>query len=144
VGLVFAAYMTPSAFGAPLSGRFEIATAQRLGMIGFLLGLIGVITAVTIDTLALFIVATVVAGASQGIAISAATRGLLHGGSLPHRAPVFSVIYLLSYSGATIPALIAGHLTSTFTLPQIAIGYGGLALAATLVTVIAARNPGSP
>jgi hypothetical protein len=44
------------------------------------------------------------------------------------------------YSGAILPALIAGHLTSTFSLPQIALGYGGLALAATLVTVIAARN----
>jgi MFS family permease len=141
LGLVFAAYMAPSALGAPLSGRFAPATAQRLGMIGFLLGLIGVITAVTIDTLALFIVATIVAGAGQGIAISAATRGLLHGSSLAHRSPIFSVIYLLSYSGATIPALIAGHLTSTFSLPQIALGYGGLALAATLVTVLAARNP---
>jgi MFS family permease len=143
LGLVFAAYMTPSAFGAPLSGRFEAATAQRLGMIAFLLGLIGVITAVTIDTLALFIAATIVAGASQGIAISAATRALLHGSTMADRAPIFSVVYLLSYSGATIPALIAGQLSNTFSLPQIALGYGGLALAATLVTVIAARNPRS-
>ncbi|MGH2875605.1 MAG: MFS transporter [Solirubrobacteraceae bacterium] len=141
LGLVFAAYMKPSAFGAPLGGRFETATGQRLGMIRFLLGVIGVITAVAIDTLALFIVATVVAGASQGIAISAATRGLLHGTSLADRAPLFSAVYLLSYSGATIPTLIAGHLTSTFSLLQIALGYGGLALAGTLVTVIAARNP---
>jgi MFS family permease len=141
VGLVFAAYMTPSAVGAPLSGRFDTATAQRIGMIGFLLGVIGVITAVTTDMLALLIVATIVAGASQGIAISAVTRGLLHGSGLAHRAPLFSVVYLLSYSGATVPALIAGHLTSTFTLPQITLGYGGLALAATLVTLVAARNP---
>jgi hypothetical protein len=110
-------------------------------MIGFLLGLIGIITAVSIDGLALFIVATVVAGASQGIAISAATRGLLHGSTLAHRAPIFSVIYLLSYSGATIPALVAGQLTSALTLPQIAVGYGALALLATLLTVIAAHDP---
>lgn len=144
VGLVFAAYMAPSALGAPISGRFAPATAQRLGMIGFLLGLIGVIAAVTIDALALFIVATIVTGASQGIAISAATRGLLHGSSLADRSPIFSVVYLLSYSGATVPALIAGHLTSTFSLPQISLGYGGLAVAATLVTVIGARDPRSP
>jgi hypothetical protein len=42
-------------------------------------GMIGVITAIATGTLALFIGATIVAGASQGNAISAATRGLLHG-----------------------------------------------------------------
>jgi MFS family permease len=141
LGLVFAAYMGPSALGAPLGGRFTPATAQRLGMIGFLAGMIGIITAIATGTLVLFIAATIVAGASQGIAISAATRGLLYGSALADRAPIFSAIYLLSYSGATIPALIAGQLSNTFSLPQIALGYGALALVATLFTVLAARNP---
>ncbi|WP_345630291.1 MFS transporter [Rugosimonospora acidiphila] len=141
LGLVFAAYMAPSALGAPLGGRFTPAAAQRLGMFGFLAGMIGIITAIATGTLALFIAATIVAGASQGIAISAATRGLLHDGTVADRAPIFSAIYLLSYSGATIPALIAGRLSSTFSLPQLAFGYGGLALVATLLTVIAAHNP---
>jgi MFS family permease len=141
VALVFAAYMGPSVLGAPLAGRFALATAQRVSMIGFLTGMIGVVTAIATGTPVLFIAATIVAGASQGIAISAATRALLHGCSLADRAATFSVIYLLSYSGATIPALIAGQLSNTFSLPQIALGYGALALVATLFTVIAARNP---
>ncbi|WP_198961526.1 MFS transporter [Pseudonocardia sp. MH-G8] len=141
VGLVFAAYMASSVLGAPLGGRFTPAAAQRIGMIAFLAGMIGLIAALATGTLALFITATIVAGASQGVAISAAIRGLLHGSTLADRAPIFSVIYLLSYSGATIPALIAGQLSSTFSLPQIALGYGALALVATLFTVIAARNP---
>jgi MFS family permease len=141
LGLVFAAYMGTSVLGAPLGGRFSPAAAQRVGMIAFVAGMIGIITAITTGTLALFIVATIVAGASQGIAISAATRGLLHGSTLADRAAIFSVIYLLCYSGATIPALIAGQLSNTFSLPQIALGYGSLALIATLFTVIAARNP---
>jgi len=141
LGLVFAAYMGPSVLGAPLGGRFSPAAAQRLGMIAFLAGMIGIITAIATGALALFIVATIVAGASQGIAISAATRGLLHGSTLADRAPIFSVIYLLCYSGATIPALIAGKLSNTFSLPQIALGYGSLALIGTLFTAIAARNP---
>lgn len=141
VGLVFAAYMAPSALGAPLGGRFAPAAAQRLGMIAFLAGMTGMIAAIATGALALFIAATVVAGAGQGIAISAATRGLLHGGTPADRAPIFSVVYLLSYSGATIPALVAGQLSSTFSLPQIALGYGALAVIATLVTVLAARDP---
>jgi MFS family permease len=141
LGLVFAAYMAPSALGAPLGGRFTPAGAQRIGMAAFLAGWIGVITAITSGALPLFIGATVVAGAGQGIAISAATRGLLWGSTVVDRAPIFAVIYLLSYSGATIPSLISGQLSRTLSLPDIALGYGALALIATVFVVIAARSP---
>ena len=141
LGLVFAAYMAPSALGAPLSGRFTPAAAQRLGMLAFLAGMIGVITAIATGTLALFVPATIVAGASQGVAISAATRGLLHGSTIAERAPIFSAIYLICYSAAAYPSLLAGQLSNTYSLPQIAVGYGVLALVATLFTVFAARNP---
>ncbi|TCC49111.1 MFS transporter [Kribbella capetownensis] len=141
LGLVFAAYMAPSALGAPLGGRFRPAAAQRLGMTAFLAGMIGVITAIITGTPVLFIAATIVAGASQGIAISAATRGLLHGSSVADRAPIFSVIYLICYSAAAFPSLISGQLSKTFSLPHIALGYGVLTLAATLFTVRAARDP---
>jgi MFS family permease len=141
LGLVFAAYMGPSALGAPLGGRFSPAAAQRISMIAFLAGWIGLITAITTGALPLFIAATIVAGAAQGIAISAATRGLLFGSTLADRAPIFAVVYILCYSSATIPSLISGQLSNTLSLPQISLGYGALALIATLFTVIAARNP---
>jgi hypothetical protein len=141
LGLVFAAYMAPSALGAPLGGRFAPAGAQRIGMTAFLAGWIGIITAITTGALPLFIVATIVAGAGQGISISAATRGLLWGSTQPDRAPIFAVVYLLSYCGATIPSLISGQLSHSLSLPQIALGYGAFALIATLFTAIAARSP---
>src|SRR3954462_5244979 len=137
LGLVFAAYFGPSALGAPLGGRFSPAAAQRVGMIAFLAGWIGLITAITTGVLPLFIAATIVAGAAQGIAISAATRGLLYGSTLADRAPIFAVVYLLSYSGATIPSLIAGQLSNAFSLPQIVLGYGALALIGTAFTLVA-------
>ena len=85
-------------------GRFTSAVAQRFGMITFLAGMIGIITAINAGTLALFIIATIVAGAGQGIVISGTTRGLLHGSTLADRAPIFSAIYLVCYSGATFPS----------------------------------------
>ena len=66
---------------------------------------------------------------------------LLHGSTLADRAPIFSAIYLVCYSVATFPSLISGKLSNTFSLPQIAFGYGVLALGATLFTVLGARNP---
>jgi MFS family permease len=141
LGLVFAGYMTLSVLGAPMGGRFTSAQAQRVGMIIFLAGMIGLCTAVTASTLVLFIIATIVAGAGQGIAISAAARGLLHGSTPAERAPIFSAIYLICYGGAAFPSLVSGQLSNTFSLPQITLGYGGLAAVATLFTVVGARNP---
>jgi MFS family permease len=134
LGLVFAAYMGPSAVAAPLGARFSPAKGQSLGMVAFLTGWMGLITAVSIGALPLFIAATVVAGGGQGIAISAAIRGLLHGSTLVDRAPIVTVVYLLSYSGATIPSLISAQLSSAFSLPHITLGYGCVALLATLLT----------
>jgi MFS family permease len=141
LGLVFAAYMGPSALGAPLGGGFTPEAAQRTGMIAFLAGMIGVVIAIATGTLALFIAATIVAGAAQGVAISATTRGLLQGVTLADRAPIFSTIYLLCYSGAAIPALIAGQISTTFSLQQIALGYGVLAIVATVFTVFGGAQP---
>ena len=141
LGLVFAGYMAPSALGAPLSGSFRPATAQRIGMTTFLVGMAGLLAAVAADTLGLFIASTIAAGVGQGVAISATTRGLLHGSTVAQRAPIFSVVYLISYTGATVPALIAGQLTSIFSLPQIAMAYGAFALLATSLTLVAARDP---
>lgn len=142
LGLVFASYMASSAFGAPLAGRFAPANAQRIGMLAFLVAIAGIITAISFGRLLLFIAATVLAGTSQGVAISATVRGLLFGSTVPDRAPIFSIIYLLSYSGAAFPSLVAGGLTGIVSLPTIALGYGGLTLAATAFTVVAARAPG--
>ncbi|WP_344210640.1 MFS transporter [Kribbella sancticallisti] len=75
------------------------------------------------------------------IGSGAATRGLLHGSTVADRAPIFSVIYLICYSAAAFPSLVSGQLSKTFSLPQIALGYGGLALVATLFTVLAVRDP---
>lgn len=141
LGLVFAGYMGSSAMGAPLSGQFPPAAAQRVGMLAFLAGWIGLIAAVSTGVLALFIASTIVAGAAQGVAISAATRGVLYGSTVANRAPIFAVVYLLSYSGATIPSLISAQLSNVLSLPHIALGYGGLAFLATFFTAVAARNP---
>jgi hypothetical protein len=62
----------------------------------------------------LFIAATIVAAVGEGIAVSAATRGLLYGSTLAERSPTFAVVYLLSYIGATIPSLIFGQFSNTF------------------------------
>lgn len=144
LGVVFAAYMAPSAFGAPLGHRFRPATAQRIAMSGFLAGWVGIIVANTTSALPLFLVATVVAGISQGIALSAVTHGLVTGSIIAERAPIFTIVSLLSYSGATIPSLISGQLSAIVPLREIAVGYAAFALIGTMYTLAAAKNPSAP
>lgn len=141
IGIVFAGYMGFSAVGSPLSGRFSPAVGQRGGMAAFLVAWIGLTVAIATGALWLFLAATVLAGAAQGVAISAATRGVLVGSTVAERASIFAVVYLLSYTGATVPSLISGELSLILTLPQIAIGYGLLALVMTAFTLAAAREP---
>lgn len=54
----------------------------------------------------------------------------------------FVVIFATSYSGAAIPSFLAGQFSCVASLLEIAGGYGVLAVLATIVTLIAARNPG--
>lgn len=141
LGLVFACYMAPSVLGAPLGGRLAATQAQRAGMTVFVGGMNSAAAAIYNDNLAVFIVATIVAGMGQGIAVSAATRGLLEGAGVADRAPIFSAIYLLCYGGATVLSLFAGALSASLPLSWLALGYGGLAAAAALFTILGTCSP---
>lgn len=136
LGLVFACYMASSVLGAPLGGRLIPTQAERVGMIIFVFGMNSVAAAAYNDSLPVFVVATMIAGTGQGIAVSAATRALLQGTTVIDRAPIFSAIYLLSYGGAASASLVAAGLSGALSLPQIALGYGFLATLAALFTIV--------
>jgi hypothetical protein len=103
----------------------------------------GVVVAIWTGAVWIFVTATALAGAAQGVAISATTRALLHDRMASERAPTFTVIYLISYLSATAPSLLAGQLSQFFSLLPITYGYAGLALIAVVFTGIAARNTAS-
>ncbi|MHB1008882.1 MAG: MFS transporter [Propionibacteriaceae bacterium] len=141
MGLVFSAFIAPNVLGAPVGGRFSPATGERVGMAVFLLGMAGIVTGLAIGSLLVFVLASVVAGAGQGIAVSAMVRGILHGSAVEDRGAIFGGVYLLSYLGAAIPSFISGQLSRTFTTFELACGYGVLALVATVLVAVLARNP---
>ncbi|MDA8440385.1 MAG: hypothetical protein M0Z51_16220 [Propionibacterium sp.] len=99
-GLVFAGCMAPSVLGAPISGRFTRAGAQRLGLVTFLAGVTTLLTGIVLGSLPVFLMGSVFAWGGQGIAMSGDVRGLLHGSNPADRAPMFAAIFLISHSGA--------------------------------------------
>jgi threonine dehydrogenase-like Zn-dependent dehydrogenase/predicted MFS family arabinose efflux permease len=141
---VFASLMAPSAIGASLAGRRTPASAQRLGMIVFVLAVAVILCSLRLGAVAPFIAATAVAGAAQGGTFAGSLRALLAGAGPGDRAGILSAIYLISYSGAAIPGVIAGQLSRTLSLFDIALGYGALAALACVVTLVATRESRGP
>jgi MFS family permease len=139
--IVFASLQAPSAIGAPLAGRTTPANAQRIGIVVFLGAVVLILVSLHAGSMVAFIAASAVAGAAQGTTFAGSMRALLAKSTAAERAGVLSAIYLISYSGAAIPGLIAGRLSRSLSLFDIALGYGALAALACAITLIAAREP---
>ena len=138
---VFSSVMVLNPVGGLLSGRLSPATAVRTGLILFLFAVAVIVASLQAGAIVPFIAASLVVGVAQGAASTGGIRALLAPARQQERAGLLSTIYLISYSGAAIPGMIAGKLTSTFDLFQIALGYAALGIVASTVAMLAARNP---
>jgi hypothetical protein len=88
-----------------------------------------------------FIAVSLVTGVVQGAALAGGMRSLLAVTAPLERAGLLATVFLLNYASAAVPSLIAGRLTDTFTMLQIAVGYGVLALLGVITVVALARPP---
>jgi predicted MFS family arabinose efflux permease len=139
--VIFASLMAPSAIGAPLAGRTTPAGAQRIGIFVFFAAVVAILLSLHAGAVVPFVIASAVAGAAQGTTFAGSMRALLAEATAAERAGVLSAIYLISYGGAAIPGVIAGQLSRTLSLFDIALGYGALAALACAFTLVAARDP---
>ena len=124
-----------------LVGRLLPATAQRLGMVVFVVGVTGILVALVTTSVVVMTTATIVASVGQGMGVSASMRALLLGSTAAERPSLMAAIYLACYTGAMVPSIIAGQLSHVLPTVTIAFGYGVLALVATAITLVFARNP---
>ena len=138
--IVFASFMLPSVLGSTLAARFSHQRALIIGMLVFMLAMIGVATSLHFGLLLPFLLCSACAGAAQGATMSGGIRSLMSGAQPHQRASTFSVIYGTAYTGAVIPTLIVGRLTSHFSLLELVSGYAVLAVVGwMLVTLLSLR-----
>ena len=137
----FASVMVLNPVGGPLAGRLAPATALQSGMAVFVLALVGIIVSLHAGAIVPFIAASLVVGVAQGAASTGGIRALLDHAKQGERAGLLSTLYLISYSGAAVPSMIAGELTGTLDLFKIALGYAALGITASAVAAFAARTP---
>ncbi|BCJ69423.1 MFS transporter [Polymorphospora rubra] len=139
---VFASIMLLNPLGGFLTGRLSPARKQRLGMSVFAISIVAVVVSLATGATVPFLVASLFASAGWGVAFSGSVQSLLTGAEPQDRAGVLATIYLISYTSAAIPGLIAGALTHTLTLLQVALAMSTVTVVCSLFVLIATREPG--
>ena len=137
--VVFASIMAPSTIGASIAGKMKATTAQFYGMIGFAIFVGGLLLALKLGTLSLFLITSILAGTAQGMVLTGSIQSLVGNLHAKERANVLSVIYATSYTGAAIPTLIAGRLSEHYSLLQVACCYGILALIGAITVILSKK-----
>jgi MFS family permease len=110
-------------------------TAMLSGCLALLAGVAVTFAAIATTAAAAFLVGTAVAGVGTGLALLGVNRSLIALAPPGQRARLIAAIFIISFLGLSIPALIAGVATAHFGLHRTALAYC-LAIAA-LVAVAA-------
>lgn len=137
---IFACLMAPQIIGGYLAGRFKSFTAQRIGMAAFFMCVMAILVSLKLGLIIPFLIVSVMAAVSCGVAFTGSMRGLLDKTSPKDTAGVLSTIFLISYTGAAVPNLIVGVLPSSISLFEIATGYGLLVALTCIITLFTVRK----
>ena len=140
---VFASIMLFNPLGGLLTGRLSPAKKQRLGMALFLFAITGVVASLAMNATIPFLIASLIAGAGWGAAFSGSVQSLLTNARPQERSGILATVYLVSYSSAAIPGLIAGALTHVLSLLHIALVMSAVTLLCSLFVLTFAKEPHS-
>ena len=116
----------------------------RLGTLGLIAGTVVFIAAVAGGSFPTFLIASILAGAGFGVAFLGALRAVTQLAAPHERAGLLSAVYIVSYLAFSVPAVVAGVLSTHVGLHDTAIGYGifvAVLAAATLVLETPALQP---
>lgn len=140
IGIMFSSYLLPSAIGGPVTSKLTPANAQRIGMFFFTIGVMGIVLSLKYSNIYAFLLSSMLAGASQGAALTGSIRSLLKDVTIDQRAGLLSLIYATSYAGAAIPSFIAGQLSHYMNLYHVSLFYAVLAVVACMIILLFAKN----
>ena len=98
-------------------------TAMLAGCLVLLVGLAVTFAAIDTTSAAAFLVGTAVAGVGFGLALLGVNRSLIALAPPGQRAGLIAAIFIISFLGLSIPALIAGVTTAHVGLHRTALAY---------------------
>ncbi|GGW54416.1 MFS transporter [Streptomyces griseoloalbus] len=135
-GLVVALAFFSSTGGQLAAGRAGVGRSLPLGCVGLFAGLALLAGALHWDLLALVVLSAIVGGVGQGLAFRGALSAV--GGASPanRRAAVISTLFVVAYTGISVPVIGVGLLTDPMGL----VGAGLVFIACMAVLVVTAAG----
>jgi MFS family permease len=125
IGLVIGLFPVSAAAAAVLARDFSASAMTRLGNTVLAIGTGVFLVALGWSSIALFVVAAIVAGGGFGTGFLGSLRSVTQLAKPHERAALLSAVYVVSYLAFSIPALVAGLLTTHIGLRDTSFGYGG-------------------
>jgi MFS family permease len=142
VGLVIGLFPFSSAIAAVLARDLRPSSMARLGGVALAVGTGLFLIALGTSSIAVFVVAFVLAGAGFGCGFLGALRSVSQLAEPRERAALVSAVYVVSYVAFTVPALVAGLLTTHIGLLNTSLGYGGFVALVAVGTLTVERLTG--
>lgn len=133
--IIFSSYLLPGIAGSLFTAYLSAVNAQKIGMIIFTIAIGLLVCAMHFGSTLGFIASSMLAGASQGLVVTASVSLLMKDVEKSLRAGVLSIIFFTSYIGAAIPNYITGYLSQYLSLLQLSFCYLGLAFVVCLLTL---------
>ena len=144
VGVVIGVFPLSGAGAALLARDLSPAPMARIGIAALAAGTGLFLLAIGSSSIALFVVASVVAGGGFGSAFLGALRSVTQLAETQERAALLSAVYVVSYVAFSVPALVAGVLTIHIGLRDTSFAYGGFVAVVALGALAFERLNGRP
>lgn len=116
VGLIVSSAFLASTLGQLLAGRLGEARSLPLGCLILIAGLALLAGALAWEALALLVPSAVVGGFGQGLALRGAVGAVAGAAPEEHRAGAISALFVVAYTGISIPVIGVGVLTESVGL----------------------------
>ncbi|MFF9853896.1 MFS transporter [Streptomyces litmocidini] len=127
-GLVVALAFFASTAGQLAVGRFGVSRSLPLGCAVLFAGLVFLAGALSAELLVLVVLAAVVGGVGQGLSFRAALSAVAAAAPVEQRAAVISALFLVAYTGISIPVIGVGLLAGPLGLEEAGLVFTGCML----------------
>jgi MFS family permease len=121
-------------------GRVDARKAVRIGAALVIVGIATIAIGVSAGWFAFLFLGAIIGGTGIGASFSGTLRTLAPLANPSARAELFAAIYLVSYLAYGAPALVAGEFIGLVGLLTTVIGYGGVAMLAAALSLLAQRQ----
>jgi predicted MFS family arabinose efflux permease len=128
------------AVSAIIGVLFSNVGARRsilIGIVASIVGAVGIVAGVSGESLGIMMAGQAIAGIGFGAAFSGALRHIMPLAAAHQRAAVIAGVYIVAYIAFGLPVVIVGQLAANLGLIPMIVGYGAVAVALSLVSLVA-------